>query len=162
MLPQTGGLAQRESTHGSGSRLQPTLAAAKGIGLGTGRLLAGTVSAARQGPATAIRTCEGIVKNKHMSVDADLKAGLILEDLVQQLADAVVDYRFAGGSHKFRIHRGDITYQVDFPERVLLEHQIRDLEKVVLQIVARLLKVGAPRRITIGNDGVGHRALATR
>jgi hypothetical protein len=95
-----------------------------------------------------------------MSVDADLKAGLILEDLVQQLSDAAIDYHFAGGNHKFRIHRGDITYQVDFPERVLLEHQIRDLEKVVPQIVARLLKVGGPRRITIGNDAVGHRALA--
>jgi hypothetical protein len=118
------------------------------------------VSAARQGPATAIRTCEGIVKNKHMSVDTDLKAGLILEDLSQQLADAVIDYRFAGGNHRFRIHRGDITYQVDFPERVLLEHQIRDLEKVVPQIVDRLLKVGGPRRITIGNDAIGHRALA--
>ncbi len=95
-----------------------------------------------------------------MSVDTDLKAGLILEDLGQQLTDAVIDYRFVGGSHRFRIHRGDITYQVDFPERVLLEHQIRDLEKVVPQIIDRLLKVGAPRRITIGKDAVGHRALA--
>jgi hypothetical protein len=125
-----------------------------------GRLLAGTVSAARQGPVTAIRTCEGIVKNKHMSVDTDLKAGLILEDLSQQLSDAVIDYRFIGGSHRFRIHHADITYQVDFPERILLEHQIRDLEKIVPQIVDRLLKVGGPRRITIGNDTVGHRALA--
>lgn len=95
-----------------------------------------------------------------MSVDADLKAGLILEDLVQQLSDAVIDYRFAGGNHKFRIHRGAITYVVDFPERVLLEHQIRDLEKVIPHIVARLRKVGAPRRITIGSDTVSRRALA--
>ena len=109
---------------------------------------------------TAIGTCEGIVKNKHMSVDTDLKAGLILEDLSQQLSDAVIDYRFIGGSHRFRIHHADITYQVDFPERILLEHQIRDLEKIVPQIVDRLLKVGGPRRITIGNDTVGHRALA--
>ena len=72
----------------------------------------------------------------------------------------VQDYRFAGGSHRFRIHRGDVTYQVDFPERVLLEHQIRDLEKIIPEIVDRLLKVGAPRRITIANDAVGHRALA--
>ena len=107
-----------------------------------------------------METCEGIVNSKHMSVDTDLKAGLILEDLSQQLSDAVIDYHFASGTHEFRIHRGDVTYQVDFPERVLLEHQIRDLEKVVPQIVDRLLTVGGPRRITIGNDAVGHRALA--
>jgi len=92
-----------------------------------------------------------------MSVDTDLKAGLILEDLNQQLSDAVIDYHFARGNHEFRIHRGDVTYQVDFPERVLLEHQIRDLERLVPQIVTRLLAVGGPRRITIGNDAVGSR-----
>jgi hypothetical protein len=93
-----------------------------------------------------------------MSVDTDLKAGLILEDLSQQLSDAAIDYHFVGGTHEFRIHRGDVTYQVDFPERVLLEHQIRDLEKIVPQIVTRLLSLGGPRRITIGNDAVGSRA----
>ncbi len=95
-----------------------------------------------------------------MSVDTDLKAGLILEDLSQQLSDAVIDYHFAGGNHEFRIHRGGLVHQVDFPERVLLAHQIRDLEKVVPQIVDRLLAVGGPRRITIGNDAVSPRALA--
>ena len=93
-----------------------------------------------------------------MSVDTDLKAGLILEDLTQQLCDAVIDYHFAGGNHEFRIHRGNVVYQVDFPERVLREHQIRDLEKVVPQIVSRLLAVGGPRRITIGSDAVSPRA----
>jgi len=87
-----------------------------------------------------------------MSVDTDLKAGLILEDLSQQLSDAVVDYQFTGGNHKFRIRRGDVTYQVHFPERVLLEHQIRDLERVVPRIVDQLLAGGAPRRITVGAD----------
>ncbi|HTO45931.1 MAG TPA: hypothetical protein VML56_17815 [Burkholderiales bacterium] len=87
-----------------------------------------------------------------MSVDTDLKAGLILEDLGQQLSDAVVDYQFAGGSHKFRIRRGDVTYQVDFPERVLLEHQIRDLEKLVPKIIDQLMASGAPRRITVGDS----------
>jgi len=87
-----------------------------------------------------------------MSVDTDLKAGLILEDLGQQLSDAVVDYQFAGGSHKFRIRRGDVTYQVDFPERVLLERQIRDLEKLVPQIIDQLMAAGAPRRITVGDS----------
>ncbi len=94
-----------------------------------------------------------------MSVDTDLKAGLILEDLSRQLSDAVVDYHCAGGNHEFRIRRGDVVYQVEFPERVLLEHQIRDLEKVVPQIVRRLLTVGGPRRITIGSDAVSPRAL---
>jgi hypothetical protein len=93
-----------------------------------------------------------------MSVDTDLKAELILEDLSQQLSDAVVDYQFAGGKHKFKIHRGDVTYQVDFPERVLLEHQIRDLERVVPQIIDRLMAGGAPRRITVGDSTL----LATR
>ena len=106
----------------------------------------------RGGQAKGSRTCEGIVKKNRMSVDTDLKAGLILEDLSQQLSDAVIDYHFAGGNHEFRIHRGDVTYQVDFPERVLLEHQIRDLERVVPQIVHRLLANGGPRRITIGYD----------
>ncbi|HTS53207.1 MAG TPA: hypothetical protein VMH26_08035 [Burkholderiales bacterium] len=86
-----------------------------------------------------------------MSVDTDLKAGLILEDLSQQLSDAVVDYHLVGGNHEFRIRRGGITYQVDFPERVLLEHQIRDLERIVPQIVHRLLANGGPRRIRIGD-----------
>ena len=97
-------------------------------------------------------SCEGIVTDKRMSVDTDLKAGLILEDLSQQLSDAVVDYQFAGGNHKFRIHRGDMTYQVDFPERVLLEHQIRDLERVVPRIIDQLMAGGAPRRITVGHS----------
>src|SRR5215831_723978 len=114
---------------------------------------AGTVSAARAwGHATSRRTCEGIVTKNRMSVDTDLKAGLILEDLTQQLSDAVVDYQFCGGNHKFRIHRGDVTFQVDFPERVLLEHQIRDLERVVPQIIDRLMTGGAPRRIKIGHN----------
>jgi len=94
-----------------------------------------------------------------MSVDTELKAGLILEDLSQQLSDAVVDYHFASGNHEFRIHRGDIVYQVDFPERVLLEHQIRDLEKVVPQIVDRLLAGDGPRRITIENEAGAPRTL---
>ena len=92
-----------------------------------------------------------------MSVDTDLKAGLILEDFGRQLSDAVIDYHFAGGNHEFTIQRGDVTYQVDFPERVLLEHQIRDLEKVVPQIIDRLLSTGGPRRIKVGDDGVSFR-----
>jgi len=36
-----------------------------------------------------------------MSVDADLKAGLILEDLSRQLSDAQVDYHYRGGQHEF-------------------------------------------------------------
>jgi len=95
-----------------------------------------------------------------MSVDTDLKAGLILEDLTQQLTDAVIEYRFASGKHRFRIHRGNVTYLVDFPERVLLEHQIRELEKVVPRIVDRLLSAGGPRRLTIGNDALTPRTLA--
>jgi hypothetical protein len=96
-------------------------------------------------------------KQNQMSVDSDLKAGLILEDFGRQLSDAVIDYHFAGGNHEFTIQRGDITYQVDFPERVLLEHQIRDLEKVVPQIIDRLLSTGGPRRIKVGDDGVALR-----
>jgi hypothetical protein len=84
-----------------------------------------------------------------MSVDADLKAGLILEDLSSQLADAIVGYHFAGGNHEFTIHRGDITYRVDFSERVLLEHQIRDLERFVPRIIQQLLSAGAPTRIRV-------------
>jgi hypothetical protein len=87
-----------------------------------------------------------------MSVDTDLKAGLILEDLSQQLSDAVVHYQFTGGKHKFRIRRGDVTYQVDFLERVLLQHQIRDLERVVPRIIDQLMAGGAPRRITVGDN----------
>ena len=96
-------------------------------------------------------------KQNQMSVDTDLKAGLILEDFGRQLSDAVIDYHFAGGNHEFTIQRGDVTYQVDFPERVLLEHQIRDLEKVVPQIIDRLLSTGGPRRIKVGDDGVSFR-----
>ena len=99
----------------------------------------------------------GIVKQNQISVDTDLKAGLILEDFGRQLSDAVIDYHFAGGNHEFTIQRGDVTYQVDFPERVLLEHQIRDLEKVVPQIIHQLLSKGGPRRIKVGDDGVGFR-----
>ena len=106
----------------------------------------------REPASSGCETCEGIVTQKRMSVDTDLKAGLILEDLSQQLSDAVVDYQFTGGNHKFRIRRGDVTYQVDFPERVLLEHQIRDLERVVPRIVDQLMAGGAPRRITVGAD----------
>jgi hypothetical protein len=92
-----------------------------------------------------------------MSVDTDLKAGLILEDLGKQLADATIDYHFAGGNHEFKIQRGDITYQVDFSERVLVEHQIRDLEKVVPQIIHQLLSAGGPTRIKVEDDGAGFR-----
>jgi hypothetical protein len=92
-----------------------------------------------------------------MSVDSDLKAGLILEDFGRQLTDAVIDYHFASGNHKFKIQRGNITHQVDFPERVLLEHQIRDLEKVVPQIIHQLLSARGPQRIKVGDDGVGFR-----
>jgi len=92
-----------------------------------------------------------------MSVDTDLKAGLILEDLGRQLADAVIDYHFTAGNHEFTIQLGDVTYRVDFPERVLLEHQIRDLERVVPQIVDELLTAGGPRRIRVGDERLGAR-----
>jgi hypothetical protein len=92
-----------------------------------------------------------------MSVDTDLKAGLILEDFGRQMADAVIDYHCAGANHEFKIQRGDVVYQVDFSERVLVEHQIRDLEKVVPQIIDQLLSAGGPRRIRVEDDAAGFR-----
>jgi hypothetical protein len=86
-----------------------------------------------------------------MSVDADLKAGLILEDLSRQLPDAEVDYLYQSGQHQFTIRRGKDTYRVAFPERVLLEHPIRVLEKTVARIIRRLLAPDAPACIEV-ND----------
>jgi hypothetical protein len=86
-----------------------------------------------------------------MSVDADLKAGLILEDLSRQLVDAEVDYVYRAGQHEFTIRRGGDTYRVAFPERVLLEHPIRVLEKAVARIIKRLLAPNAPPSIDV-ND----------
>jgi len=86
-----------------------------------------------------------------MSVDAELKAGLILEDLSRQLSDAQVDYHFRSGHHEFIIRRDGSTYRVAFPERVLLEHPIRVLEKAVPRIVKRLLAPNSPPTIDI-ND----------
>jgi len=90
-----------------------------------------------------------------MSVNSDLKASLLLEDFNQQLSDAEVQYQFAGGNHAFTIRRGGATWQVDFPERVLLEHAIRDLEKVVPKIIQQLLSDSNPRRIQISDSGAG-------
>jgi hypothetical protein len=84
-----------------------------------------------------------------MSVDADLKAGLILEDLSRQLSDAQVDYLYRSGHHEFTIRRGSATYRIAFPERVLLEHTIRVLEKAVPRIIKRLLAPNAPQSIDI-------------
>jgi hypothetical protein len=82
-----------------------------------------------------------------MSVDADLKAGLIFDDLSRQLPDAQVDYHYRSGQHEFIIRRAASTYRVAFPERVLLEHPIRVLEKAVPRIIKRLLAPNAPRTI---------------
>jgi len=90
-----------------------------------------------------------------MSVDSDLKAGLILEDLNKQLGDAEIRYQFAGGNHAFVIRRGEATWQVDFPERVLLEHPIRDLEQIVPKIIQQLLADVCPRRIQIKDSATG-------
>jgi hypothetical protein len=86
-----------------------------------------------------------------MSVDTELKAGLILEDLSRQLSDAQVDYHYRSGQHEFIIRRDGSTYRVAFPERVLLEHPIRVLEKAVPKIVKRLLAPDSPASLDI-ND----------
>ena len=88
---------------------------------------------------------------RRMSVDADLKAGLILEDLCRQLSDAQVDYHYRSGHHEFIIRRAGSTDRVAFPERVLLEHPIRVLEKAVPRIVKRLLAPNSPPTIDV-ND----------
>jgi hypothetical protein len=93
-----------------------------------------------------------------MSVDTELKADLILEDLSKQIADAVIAHQFVGGNHQFTIRIDGVTYQIDFSERVLLEHPIRDLEKAVPKIVQQLLAADAPRRITVGEGTVGRHA----
>jgi hypothetical protein len=82
-----------------------------------------------------------------MSVDADLKAQLILEDLVRQLSDAQVDYRYRSGHHEYIINRAGAKHRVAIPERVLLEHPIRELEKAVPRIIRRLLSPDAPQAI---------------
>jgi hypothetical protein len=95
-----------------------------------------------------------------MSVDSDLKAGLILEDFNKQLSDAEIRYQFAEGTHAFTISRAGATWQVDFPERVLLEHPIRDLEQIVPKIIQQLLSEGMPRRIQIRDSAAGCLAAA--
>jgi hypothetical protein len=84
-----------------------------------------------------------------MSVDTELKAGLILEDLSRQLADAKVDYHYGSGQHQFIIRRANVTYRIAFPERVLLEHPIRVLEKTVPRIIKRLLATNSPQTIEV-------------
>ena len=82
-----------------------------------------------------------------MSVDADLKAGLILQDLSTQLSDAQVDYQYRSGHHEFTIRRGEATHRIAIPERVLLDHPIRVLEKAVPRLIKRLLAPNAPQTI---------------
>jgi hypothetical protein len=84
-----------------------------------------------------------------MSVDADFKAALIFEDLRRQLSDAQVDYLYRSGQHEFIIRRGSSTYRIAFPERVLLEHPIRVLEKAVPRIIKRLLAPNSPSTIDV-------------
>lgn len=90
-----------------------------------------------------------------MSVDTDLKAGLILEDFSKQLSDAVIEYRYAGGHHEFTIQRAGATYRIQFPERVLLEHPIRDLEKLVPRIIRQLVGGSAPAHIQVSEATPG-------
>jgi hypothetical protein len=93
-----------------------------------------------------------------MSIDTELKADLIREDLSKQITDAVIAHQFVGGNHQFTIRVDGATYQIDFSERVLLEHPIRDLENAVPKLVKQLLAAGAPRRITVGERTVGRHA----
>jgi len=86
-----------------------------------------------------------------MSVDADLKAGLILQDLSTQLSDAQVDYHYRSGHHEFIIRRGDAIHRIAIPERVLLDHPIRVLEKAVPRLIKRLLAPNPPQTIDV-ND----------
>jgi len=88
---------------------------------------------------------------KRMSVDADLKAGLILQDLSAQLSDAQVDYHYRGGHHEFTIRRGEAIHRIAIPERVLLDHPIRVLEKAVPRLIKRLLAPNPPQTIDV-ND----------
>jgi acetyl/propionyl-CoA carboxylase alpha subunit len=93
-----------------------------------------------------------------MSVNADLKAGLILDDFSRQLTGAQIGYVLKAGTHQFTIEKDGVTYQVEFSERVLLEHPIRDLEKAVPRIIRQLLVAGGPRRLKVG-DGAPAPAL---
>ncbi len=90
-----------------------------------------------------------------MSVDTDLKAGLILEDFSKQLRDAVVDYRYDSGLHAFTIQHAGETYHIDFPERVLLEHPIRELERLVPKIIRQVLGASAPFRLKVSEASPG-------
>ena len=103
----------------------------------------GSSTAARQGPATANRTVT-LISRRASSSKTSASSFPTPSSTINSPA-----------AHELRIHCGDVVYQVDFPERVLLEHQIRDLEEVIPQIVDRLLGVGGPRQITFGKDGVG-------
>src|SRR5436189_6103711 len=80
-----------------------------------------------------------------MSVDADLKAGLILQDLSTQLSDAQVDYHYRSGHHEFIVRRGDAIHRIAIPERVLLDHRMRVLERWVPLLMQGLLGTKHPR-----------------
>ncbi len=86
-----------------------------------------------------------------MSVDSDLKAALLLEDFVNQLGEGAVEYRYRPGHHEFEIRRGVSIHLVDFPDRVLLEHSIRTLEKVVPRIIRQVIAGQAPLIIDLSD-----------
>jgi len=78
-------------------------------------------------------------------MDAERRACLILERLIDRLHDATVDYQCSAGVHEFVVRHSGSCFKIQFPEQSLLRRSEHDLEQVTAQIVERIRTHSLPR-----------------
>jgi hypothetical protein len=71
-------------------------------------------------------------------MDAEQRACLVLERLIDRLRDAKVEYQCGAGVHEFTICYAESRCSVRFPEAALLRRGTEALEQAVAQIVDRI------------------------
>jgi hypothetical protein len=78
-------------------------------------------------------------------MDAERRACVILERLIDRLHDATVDYQCNAGVHEFVVLHAGSRFKIQFAEQSLLRRSEQDLEQVAGQIVERIRTHSLPR-----------------
>jgi hypothetical protein len=85
-------------------------------------------------------------------MDAERRACLILERLIDQLHDATVDYQCSAGVHEFVVVHSGSRFKIQFPEQSLLRRSEQDLEQLAGQFVERIRTHSWPRSAPTGRS----------
>jgi hypothetical protein len=79
-----------------------------------------------------------------LTIDAERRACTILEQLIERLRDAEVDYECQVGMHQFIIMQAGSQFRVQIPEQSLLQRTEQQLEDAITRIIEKIRNHTAP------------------